>query len=193
MVLLRQSIEFTQTASALPIARLAEVISPEVVTQAIEHSRTRGKRRGKPPAELMAVAIVVLGLFAGTTLRYAVLKTLQGLRLRSDFAIADPAGKSAVCQARYRYGPRLLRELFGLVCKPLACPDTPGAFLFGLRLMALDGTVESVADTPENDRAFGRRNGPPRSLGLSPDQVHLPGGGWHPRRGRRRHPPLQRQ
>lgn len=27
---------------------------------------------------------------------------------------------------------------------------TPGAFLFGLRLMAVDGTTEMVPDTPEN-------------------------------------------
>lgn len=38
-----------------------------------------------------------------------------------------------------------------------------GAFLFGLRLMAIDGTVENVADTPENAAYFGRpgsRRGP---------------------------------
>ena len=34
--------------------------------------------------------------------------------------------------------------------------DTPGAFLHGLRLMAVDGTTLEVADTPANVRAFGR-------------------------------------
>jgi len=160
MSILRQSPEFAKTAEAIPLSTLSEVIPPKVVAQAIERSHSRGKRRRKLPAELMAVAIVVLGLFAGSTIRYAVLKTLQGLRLRSDFTTDQPAGKGAICKARYRYGPRLLRELFGLVCQPLASPDSPGAYLFGLRLMALDGTIESVADTPENDKAFGRRNGP---------------------------------
>jgi hypothetical protein len=160
MSILRQSPEFAKSAEAISLSTLTEIIPPEVVTQAIERSRTRGKRRRKLPAELMAVAIVVLGLFAGATLRYAVLKTLQGLRLRSDFTTDEPAGKGGICAARYRYGPRLLRELFGLVCQPLASPDTPGAYLFGLRLMALDGTIESVADTPENAKAFGRCNGP---------------------------------
>jgi len=160
MSILRQSPAFAKTAAAIPLSTLGEVISPAIVTQAIERARSRGKRRRKLPAELMAVAFVVLGLFAGGTLRYAVLKTLQALRLRSDFPTDQPAGKGAICQARYRYGPRLLRELFGLVCQPLASPDTPGAFLFGLRLLALDGTIEAVADTPDNDKAFGRRNGP---------------------------------
>jgi hypothetical protein len=158
--ILRQSPALAKTAAAIPVSTLAEIIPPAIITQAIERSHVCTKRRRKLPAELMAVAIVVLGLFAGATLRYAVLKTLHGLRLRADFATDEPAGKGAVCQARYRYGPGLLRELFGLVCQPLASPDTPGAFLFGLRLLALDGTIEAVADTAENDKAFGRRNGP---------------------------------
>jgi Insertion element 4 transposase N-terminal/Transposase DDE domain len=160
MSILRQSPEFAKTVAATSVATLVEVIPPEVVTQAIERSHTRGKRRRKLPAELMAVAIVVLGLFAGGTLRYAVLKTLQGVRLRADFALGEPAGKGGICNARYRYGPRLLRELFTMICQPLATPNTPGAFLFGLRLLALDGTIELVADTPANAKAFGRWKGP---------------------------------
>ena len=160
MSILRQSPEFAKSAEAISVSTLSEVIAPEMIAQAIERSHSHGKRRRKLPAELMAVAIVVLGLFAGATWRYAVLKTLQGLRLRSDFTTDEPAGKGAICKARYRYGPRLLSELFGLVCQPLASPDTPGSYLFGLRLMAIDGTIESVADTPDNAKAFGRRNGP---------------------------------
>lgn len=41
----------------------------------------------------------------------------------------------------------------------MATLQTKGAFLFGLRVMAIDGTVEDVADTPENARAFGRHSG----------------------------------
>jgi hypothetical protein len=158
--ILRQPPAFAKTAAAIPVATLAEVIPPAVVNQAIERAHARGQRQRKLPADVMAVALVVLGLFAGSTVAYAVRKTLHGLRVRSDFTTEEPAGRSAVCQARYRYGPRLLRELFGLVCQPLAAPDTPGAFLFGLRLLALDGTIEPVADTTANDKAFGRRNGP---------------------------------
>jgi hypothetical protein len=51
---------------------------------------------------------------------------------------------------------RLLRELFRAVARPIATARTRGAFLGGLRLMAIDGTTLDVADTPENDRAFGR-------------------------------------
>jgi hypothetical protein len=160
MSILRPSPELAKVAAAIPPSALIEVMPLEVVTQAVERSHTQGKRRRKLPAELVAVAFVVLGLFAGATLEYAVRKTLQGLRLRSDFTLPPPAGKGGICTARYRYGPRLLSELFGLVCQPLASAGSPGASLFGLRLMALDGTIEAVADTPANANAFGRRKGP---------------------------------
>ena len=50
--------------------------------------------------------------------------------------------------------------LFRQVCQPLAQVSTGGAFLFGRRLMALDGTKEDVPDTPENACVFGRHRGP---------------------------------
>jgi hypothetical protein len=52
-------------------------------------------------------------------------------------------------QRRYQLGARPLGTLFHRICQPLATPDTSGAFLFGLRLMAIDARTESVADTPE--------------------------------------------
>ena len=49
--------------------------------------------------------------------------------------------------ARKQVGVRLMRALFEQSCGLLATQDTPGAFAFGLRLMAIDGTLEDVNDT----------------------------------------------
>jgi hypothetical protein len=46
-----------------------------------------------------------------------------------------------------------------LVVRPLATPQTPGAFYKGLRLMGIDGTVLDAPDTPANAARFGRRRG----------------------------------
>jgi len=40
------------------------------------------------------------------------------------------------------------------VAGPQATPETPGAFWKGMRLLALDGTVESLPDTPSNRESF---------------------------------------
>jgi hypothetical protein len=61
---------------------------------------------------------------------------------------------------RYQLGPRPLVALFKECCHPIATKETIGAFLFGLRLMAIDSTIEDVPDTPANARAFGRFSAP---------------------------------
>ncbi len=49
-----------------------------------------------------------------------------------------------------------MTRLFELIVRPLATPFTQGAFLNGLRLMAVDGTVFDVPDTEKNARVFGQ-------------------------------------
>jgi hypothetical protein len=70
--------------------------------------------------------------------------------------------------------------LFHKICRPLATKDTQGAFLFGYRLMAVDGTVEDVPDTPENKAAFKRQVGS-RGASAFPQlrNVHLVETGTH--------------
>jgi len=53
-------------------------------------------------------------------------------------------------------GARPVVALFQLVCRPLATAATPGAFLFGQRVLALDSTKVDIPDTPANEAAFGR-------------------------------------
>ena len=48
-----------------------------------------------------------------------------------------------------------MSQLFERVVHPLATPETPGAFLGGLRVMAVDGTVLDVPDSKANARVFG--------------------------------------
>jgi hypothetical protein len=53
-----------------------------------------------------------------------------------------------------------MRRLFELVAKPLVTILTPAAFLGGLRVMAIDGTVFDAPDTPTNARVFGYPGSP---------------------------------
>jgi hypothetical protein len=72
-----------------------------------------------------------------------------------DASFHVPSG-SALSQRRQQLGVRPLRELFERVCQPRATPEMPFAFAFGLRLMAIDSTLEDVPDTFGNDLTFGR-------------------------------------
>ena len=66
------------------------------------------------------------------------------------------ANKAAISHARDRLGHEPMAKLFDRVALPLAEKDTPGCWLAGRRLVAIDGTCLDLADTPANDGFFGR-------------------------------------
>jgi len=68
----------------------------------------------------------------------------------------SPPTKSAIFQARSRLGYEPVLELFCRAARPLADTDTPGSWLAGRRLAALDGTCLDLPDTPANAEHFGR-------------------------------------
>ncbi len=96
--------------------------------------------------------VIALGLFCRDSYRQ-VFKGLQAFRRKGT------PGRSTFCEARQRLGPAPLRRLAEQVIELQATPETPGAFYRGLRLMALDGFVVDVADSPDNARIVGRPGG----------------------------------
>lgn len=143
--------------SELSLEALARLLRPEILSEVLDECEAHEQRTRKLPASTMVVVCVAMNLYTAECLVHVFFRLVSGLR----WLLADPGAwrvsKGALCQARYRLGARPLAALFRRVCaKPLATPTTPGAFLFGLRLMALDGTTLEVPDTPENVRAFGK-------------------------------------
>ena len=63
--------------------------------------------------------------------------------------------KSSISEARQRVGPQVMSQLFHLVARPLGSAQTPGVFLNGLRMMAVDGSTLDLPDTDANARVFG--------------------------------------
>jgi hypothetical protein len=66
------------------------------------------------------------------------------------------ANKAAISHARDRLGAEPMARLFERVATPLAAKDTPGCWLAGRRLVAIDGTCLDLPDTAANDAFFGR-------------------------------------
>jgi hypothetical protein len=66
------------------------------------------------------------------------------------------AGKSGISQARSRLGAEPLKKLYDAVATPIAEKRTKGAWYRQWRIVSLDGSTLDVADTAENDQAFGR-------------------------------------
>ena len=147
-------------STQLSLETLARVLRPAILAEVIDRCAAREKRARKLPASTVLLLCVAMNLYSNDCLTHVFFRLVSRMR----WLLGDPdalrVSKGALCQARYRLGARPLVELFRRVCKPLATSSTPQAFLFGLRLMALDATVMDVPDTPENVRAFGKRRTP---------------------------------
>lgn len=98
-------------------------------------------------------------MFTQASRDQVVVKLRQGRRCIGPDPTVVPARQGAVCQARYRLGAQPTVARLPRVCQPMATTATPGAFLFGLRLMAIDGSTADVPDTLAHVSVFGRHTG----------------------------------
>ena len=113
-------------------------------------------RERKLNLEITVFIVIGMGLYSHLAIGKVLNRLVKGLR----FIWHDPnypvAKDNAISYRRKQLGARPMVKLFRRVCRPIATEETPGAFLFGLRVMAIDGTSEDLADTPANEADFGR-------------------------------------
>lgn len=133
---------------------------PHAAILAALHTATRRQQRVRKLSHVLVVWLVIaMNLWTHLSIEHAFQKLARGLRFVWPEALRVWPTRSAVCQRRYQLGVQPFATLFRQRCIPLATAATPGAFLFGYRLMALDSTVETVPDTPSNATYFGRMSG----------------------------------
>ena len=143
---------------AMALEALERVMPAERIQAAATAAAVPTERRRKLPNDVTLLLCIAMSLFTPHALDMVLHKMVQGLRLFWPDPDITLATKSAISQARSRLGARPLVTLFHQVCQPLATAQMPGAFLCGLRLMALDGTIEDVPDSPANAHLFGRQH-----------------------------------
>ena len=144
------------------LAGLEQIISPEAVRQALAAAGRTKQRCCKLTHEVVCWVVLAMGLLTELPIRQ-VFKHARRLR----FGEQSPH-RSSLCVARQRLGIAPVRHLFEQVVRPLARPETPGAFYRGLRLVGLDGTVYDVPDSQANAAAFSRSSAGPRGDGAFP-------------------------
>lgn len=141
----------------LSLGVIARVYRRDQVDDAVARSGRREKLERLLPARLVVYLVIALGLFFGDAYEEVMRKMVGGLKFVSAWEKAwKVPTASALCQARRRLGEAPVKELFDQMCRPLATTATIGAFHGRWRLMAIDGLVWDVADTAENEAAFGR-------------------------------------
>jgi hypothetical protein len=153
---LREIATESKFSQELTMGVIARIIPPRIIVTVLEAEGRFTERERKLNLVVTVLLVIMLNIYTTYSIGAVLAKMAQGLR----FIWSDPdyvvPNDSAISYRRYQVGVRPLVGLFQEVCEPLATPDTPGAVLFGLRLMAIDGTVEDVPDTPANAAVFGR-------------------------------------
>jgi len=143
----------------LSLEAMARAVPLSTIKAVLAEQGVRGWRERKLNALLTVLLVIAMNLYTQLSIGHVMKKIAQGLRYVWPDPDYEVAKDGAISYRRYQLGAAPLVALFQRVCQPLATPKTRGAFLFGLRLMAIDGTVEDVADTPENAAVFGRHRG----------------------------------
>src|SRR3954447_16555853 len=144
------------------LAGLEQVIRPADIQQALAATGRVNERRCTLTHEVVLWVVLAMGLFTDVPIRQ-VFKLARRLRKGEE-----SPHRSSLCVARQRLGVAPVRHLFLQVARPLARPETPGAFYRGLRLMGVDGTVYDVPDSEDNAAAFARPSAGPRGDGAFP-------------------------
>jgi len=135
------------------LAGLSKVISQAVIEQALLDTDRACQRACRLSHRVMLWVVLAMGVLTDLPIRQ-VFKHAR----RMQPGDKTPS-RSNLCEARQRLGVEPVRRVFDLVVKPLATPQTLGAFYHDLRLMGIDGTVLDVPDTPANEAHFGRSSG----------------------------------
>jgi hypothetical protein len=144
------------------LAGLEQVIRPADIQQALTATGRVNSRRCTLTHEIVLWVVLAMGLLTDLPIRQ-VFKSARRLRQGEE-----SPHRSSLCVARQRLGVAPVRYLFTQVVRPLAEPETPGAFYRGLRLTAIDGTLFDVPDSPANAAVFARPSAGPRGDGAFP-------------------------
>jgi hypothetical protein len=146
-------------SSQLTLEAIGQPVPMNEIKAVLREEGAQEMRERKLNMAVVVLLVIAMNIYTHLSIGHVMRKMAQGLR----FIWPDPTYRlpkdNAITYRRYQLGARPLVALFHRVCRPMATERTRGAFLFGLRLMAIDGTVEDVPDTPENAAVFGRHHG----------------------------------
>ncbi len=147
-------------------ARVTDYISLGVIASAFPERAIRsalvqtGKgsiRERELPAHVVMYYVIAQALFMQVSQREVLRCLLEGVRwLFGPRIPIKVTGKSGISQARTRLGWEPVKKLHDEVVGPIAIKKTRGAWYKNWKLISLDGSTLDVADTKENQAAFGR-------------------------------------
>lgn len=135
------------------LPQLETIIPPHVIQEVLTECDAWEERERKLNMQAMVYLIIALALYPKCSTREVYRRLIEGLPLEYEKSDEVPTA-GALSQRRKQLGVTPLRSLFARIARPVAQPQTRGAFRFAHRLIAVDGTMENLPDTDANRTAF---------------------------------------
>lgn len=155
---------WSRLTDSISLGVLADVLPRDLIEDVLDDTGRRERRSRRLPAHVMVRFCLAMCLFYDDDYEEVMRKLVGSLREMGSWRDAWMVpSTSAIAQARQRLGEAPLRALFDRVTVPVATRGTPGAWLGSRRLMAVDGYMLDVADTPDNVKEFGRLDDGPKA------------------------------
>ena len=146
-----------QVGDCLSIGAFTRVFPVKNVKAALKKSGKATIRERLLPNHLVVYYVMAMAMMMTSSYREVMRWLIEGGKtLKQLRAPVKPLGKSGISQARERLGWEPLKRLYEEFVQPIATANTKGALYQGLRVVSMDGSSVDVADTPENDKEFGR-------------------------------------
>jgi hypothetical protein len=147
----------TRVTDFISLGVISQKIPAETIRRVLRETGRESQRQRKLPMHVMVYYVIALSLFVEVSYGEVLRCLLEGLEwLGFPVKPIRTVQKSSISRARTRLGVEPLQRLYEELVLPVAIPETRGAWYRNWRMVSMDGSTLDVADTPENEEAFGR-------------------------------------
>jgi hypothetical protein len=154
----------SRLTDSISLGVLADILPRDLIEEVLDETGRREQRSRRLPAHVVVRFCLAMCLFYDEDYEEVMRKLVGSLKdmesWRDDWTVPST---SAITQARQRLTVDPLRVLFERTAVPVARRGTKGAWLGSRRLMAVDGFMLDIADTPDNVKEFGRLDEGPKA------------------------------
>jgi Insertion element 4 transposase N-terminal/Transposase DDE domain len=149
--------EEVRVTDYISLGVIASAFPERAIRSALVQTGKGSIRERELPAQVVMYYVIAQALFMQVSQREVLRCLLEGVRwLFGPRVPLKVTGKSGISQARTRLGWEPVKKLHDEVVGPIAIKQTRGAWYKNWKLVSLDGSTLDVADTKENQAAFGR-------------------------------------
>lgn len=153
--------EGSRITDYISLGVIAKTFPLDKVHEVLEQAGRSSKRQRDLPSHVMVYYTIAMALYMQVSCREVLRCLLEGVRwLMGPMVKIKAATRGGISRARVRLGSEPVELLHDQLVGPIAQRGskrrTRGAWYRKWRLVSLDGSTLDVADTQENEAAFGR-------------------------------------